>query len=378
MTRSLLLVLTLPAALFCMTAVAPAGPGGSDRAEVIVAEGLEEQTRLRAIDERRSCDPGDAGRARALDRAMRDVLGDTEDRRTDLAASAWIGSPLDLSLAPVSLGAFQDDAVEADPIPVDAGPNKNIDYDHDGAAGSGDLAQAAQNPIADLISLPFQNNTNIDFGQLDYVQNVLNIQPVVPFNLNDEWNLITRTIIPVIYQPAAFSGDDHDFGISDVQFTSFFTPTKTFGGWMIGGGPVFRFPTATDERLGARKWALGPSLVFVKTQGPWLVGGLFQQVWSVAGSGDNDVSEFLVQPFVNYNIPDGDGWYLSSSPIITANWEADSDDRWTVPLGGGFGRVFRIGSQPVNCSLQGFYNVEKPDVVGDWTIRFQLQFLFPR
>ncbi|MHC4991560.1 MAG: neuromedin U, partial [Planctomycetota bacterium] len=111
---------------------------------------------------------------------------------------------------------------------------------------------------------------------------------------------------------------------------------------------------------------------------PWVVGSLFQQVWSLGGSGDRNVSEFLWQPFINYNIPEGKGWYLTSSPIITANWMADSSDTWTVPLGGGVGRVFNIGKQPVNVSLQGFYNVEKPSVVGDWTIRFQFQFLFPR
>ncbi|MHC5048913.1 MAG: neuromedin U [Planctomycetota bacterium] len=222
-----------------------------------------------------------------------------------------------------------------------------------GDVDEGDLARAAQNPIADLISLPFQNNTNIDFGNLNYEQNVLNIQPVIPINLNEDWNLVTRTIVPLIYQPAAFSGDDHDFGLGDIQFTPFFVPTRTFGGWMLGAGPVMRAPTATDERLGARKWALGPSAVAI-------------------------LSEFLWQPFINYNIPEGKGWYLTTSPIITANWMADSDDTWTIPLGGGVGRVFNIGKQPVNVSLQGFYNVEKPSVVGDWTIRFQFQFLFPR
>ncbi|MHC4904008.1 MAG: neuromedin U, partial [Planctomycetota bacterium] len=224
------------------------------------------------------------------------------------------------------------------------------DYDHDGDVDEGDLARAAQNPIADLISLPFQNNTNIDFGNLNYEQNVLNIQPVIPINLNEDWNLVTRTIVPLIYQPAAFSGDDHDFGLGDIQFTGFFSPTRTFAGWMLGAGPVMRAPTATDERLGARKWALGPSAVAILIDGPWVVGSLFQQVWSLGGSGDRNVSEFLWQPFINYNIPEGKGWYLTTSPIITANWMADSDDTWTVPLGGGVGRVFRIGKQPVNVS----------------------------
>ncbi len=305
-------------------------------------------------------------RAREIRALLDRALYDSEMQSRELLVDPSLSS-IDWQL---NLAAFQDEeSVSADPT----------DFDGGGAPDEGDLASAAQNPIADLISLPFQNNTNIDTGQLNYEQNVLNIQPVIPLHLNDDWNLITRTIIPVIYQPSLFSGDDHDFGLGDIQFSGFFSPTKTFGGWMLGGGPVMRLATATDERLGARKWAFGPTAVAILIEGPWVIGGLCQNVWSVAGSGDQNVNEFLVQPFVNYNIPDSGGWYLTTSPIITANWQADdSDDRWTVPVGGGVGRVFRIGDQPVNVSLQGFYNVEKPDALGDWTIRFQFQLLFPR
>ena len=148
----------------------------------------------------------------------------------------------------------------------------------------------------------------------------------------------------------------------------------------LGVGPALVFPTASDDVLGSEKWSAGPAFVGLTMKGKWVVGGVTQQVWSYAGDDDReDVSAFLFQYFVNYNIPDGGGWYITSSPIITANWAADdSDDEWTIPVGGGVGRVFRIGDQPVNVSLQGFYNVEKPDVVGDWTIRFQFQLLFPR
>ncbi len=268
----------------------------------------------------------------------------------------------------LNLGAFQ----EAD------GVSSNTIDDQDGPQDEGDLARAAQNPIADLISLPFQNNINFDVGRFNHTQNVLNIQPVIPFNLNDDWNLITRTIIPVVYQPALFPGDSHDFGVSDIQFSAFLSPTKTIGGWTIGGGPVIRLPTSTDERLGQRKWALGPSAVALRIDGPWVVGCLFQHAWSLGGAGDSNYSETLVQPFVNYNIPDGGGWYLTSSPIITANWQNDSDNTWLIPIGGGVGKVFRLGDQPINASVQAFYNVETPDLGPEWTLRFQLQFLFPR
>jgi hypothetical protein len=136
-------------------------------------------------------------------------------------------------------------------------------------------------------------------------------------------------------------------------------------------------PTATDDVLGTEKWGAGPSAVVLTVQGHWVYGALINQIWSFAGDDDrDDVDQMLIQPFVNYNLTDG--WYLSSSPIITANWEADSGNKWTVPVGGGFGKIFRIGKQPMNASVQAFYNVEKPDNGPDWTLRLQLQFLFPK
>lgn len=135
-------------------------------------------------------------------------------------------------------------------------------------------------------------------------------------------------------------------------------------------------PTASDDRLGSDKWGLGPSLVVLTLRGPWVIGSLFSNVWDIGGSGDQDVNLFTWQYFVNYNM--ADGWYLTSAPIITANWEADSDNTWTVPFGGGFGKVHRIGKQPINMSVQAFYNAEAPEFVGDWSLRLQLQFLFPK
>ena len=240
-----------------------------------------------------------------------------------------------------------------------------------------EMAKAAQNPVADLISLPFQNNTNFGFGPDDDIQNVLNIQPVIPFHLSENWNLITRTIVPLINQPEVVQGTGDEFGLGDINFTAFFSPKNPTKGIIWGAGPIFAFPTATDEKLGSEKWSLGPSAVALTIQGPWLFGALINNVWSFAGDDDrDDVNAMLVQPFVNYNLPNG--WYLVSSPIITANWEAASGNTWLVPLGGGVGKIFRIGNQPVNAQIQAFYNVEKPALVGDWTLRFQLQLLFPK
>ena len=122
---------------------------------------------------------------------------------------------------------------------------------------------------------------------------------------------------------------------------------------------------------------MGPAAVALVTPKPWVIGVLGRQLWSVAGPNDRkDVSQLLLQPFVNYNLTAG--WYLVSAPIITANWSADSSDRWTVPVGGGFGKIFRIGSQPVNASLQGFDYPVRPEIGPHWAVRFQIQFLFPR
>lgn len=240
----------------------------------------------------------------------------------------------------------------------------------------GELAKSAQNPVANIISLPFQNNTNFNFGPREKTQNILNIQPVVPFALGADWNLITRTIVPVISQPPLFAGDDRENGLGDTTFTAFLSPAAP-GRLIWGAGPVLLLPSATDEKLGTEKWGAGPSAVALTISGPWLFGVLANHIWSFAGDGDReDVNQTLIQPFINYNFPGG--WFLTSSPIITANWESDDDQRWTVPLGGGAGKLFFIGRQPVNASVQGFYNVEKPDFQADWTLRLNVQFLFPR
>ena len=237
-----------------------------------------------------------------------------------------------------------------------------------------ELARAVQNPVASLISVPFQNNTNFNFGPREKTQNVMNIQPVVPFSLSEKWNLITRTILPIISQPAFTLNQNRKDGVGDTLFTAFFSP-KDSGSLIWGAGPAILIPTSTDDRLGAGEWGAGPGVVFLTIQGPWVVGSLFSNVWSFTG--DSDVNIFTWQPFVNYNL-DG-GWYVTTSPLITANWEADSDNTWTVPVGGGFGRVFRVGQQNLNMQLQSFYNIEEPDDIGpEWSIRFQVQFLFPK
>jgi len=244
------------------------------------------------------------------------------------------------------------------------------------AQDEGALAKQAQNPVASMVSLPFQNNFNFGVGPDDALQNNLNILPVVPFKLNKDWNLISRSVLPLIYQPAVAPGLGNVFGLGDIQEQLYLSPAKP-GSFIWGAGPVLQFPTATDMALGAGKWAAGPGAVGLVIKGHWVVGALANNIWSYGGDGDRpNVNLLTVQPFINYNLPQG--WYLTSSPIITANWEADSDNRWTVPIGGGVGKIFKIDAQPINAQLTSYYNVVRPDGGADWQIRLQIQLLFPK
>jgi hypothetical protein len=241
-----------------------------------------------------------------------------------------------------------------------------------------ELAKKTQNPVADLISVPFQSNFNFDTGEKDATVYVLNVQPVIPIKLTPEWNLITRTIIPIINQPSLFPGPNSisgsAWGLGDINPSLFLSPAKS-SGFIWGVGPTFTLPTATDSKLGSGKFSLGPTAVALTIEGPWVVGALINNQWSVTGWGNKDVNQMLLQPFVNYNI--GQGWYLTSSPIITANWEAHDGDTWTVPVGAGVGKLFKLGKLPINTSLQAYYNAERPTFASDWQLRFQVQFLLP-
>jgi len=232
------------------------------------------------------------------------------------------------------------------------------------------LAKTAQNPIAAMISVPFQYNINMETGPLEKTQHILNIQPVYPIRMNAEWNVITRTIVPVISQPAFDASQDRTNGLGDIQFSAFLSPQAPSGGWIWGAGMIVQLDTASDDRLGQGVWGLGPTAVALKSDGPWLYGALINNVWSVSeDAGRPGVNQMLLQPFINYNFPDHPGRYLSFSPIITADWKADNGQRWLVPLGLSIGQIVKPGGQPMNLQAGAYYNVERPDVAAKWQIR---------
>jgi hypothetical protein len=245
-----------------------------------------------------------------------------------------------------------------------------------------DLRAKTQNPVGSLISVPFENN--VDFGAPNGTAYILNFQPVIPVTVGN-WNLISRPILPIAYVPGFIDGvpglpsgseGDGAFGLGDLNYSLFVSPAQA-GKVIWGLGPSITFKTATNDQLGSGKWSAGPTAVVLTQPKPWSIGLLVRQLWSFAGDDDRaDVSQFLMQPFVNYNF-DG-GWFLFSDPTITANWKADSGQKWTVPIGGGFGRVFNIGEQPVNMRLGIFGNVVRPDFAPKGALKFTVQLLFPK
>jgi len=256
-----------------------------------------------------------------------------------------------------------------------------------------ELAKQSQNPLGTIISAPFENSFIFGIGPSDATAYVLNMKPVYPVNFG-ELNLINRFIVPVIYTEgqdgpippdieidSGYAGvielaQGSAFGFGDMTYQGFFSPAKP-AKWIWGVGPALVLPIATEDRYASDKWSGGFSAVALTMPGNWVAGVLVQNVWSFAGDSDAaDVNNFLFQYFINYNLDDG--WYLSTTPIITANWEADSGERWTVPFGGGVGRLVKFGKLPVDLKLAGYWNAEKPTFGPDWNLQFTVKFLFPK
>jgi hypothetical protein len=244
-------------------------------------------------------------------------------------------------------------------------------------SGHTDLARQSQNPISTLISLPFESNNNFNTGPEDaYFQSLL-IKPVVPTKINDNWNLINRAIMPVIYQEGIVAGQSDRWGLGDLNYQAFITPAKP-GKVIWGVGPNWTMPTGSN-RFSSNKLAMGPNAVALTMPGPWVIGALVQQLWDVTGDdAAADVSNFTSQVFVNYNFKNHPGLYVFSQPVFTANWNAPSDQRWTAPVGGGIGKITAMGKQKLNLRLAAYYNAVKPDTGSEYNIQASLIFLFPQ
>jgi hypothetical protein len=258
--------------------------------------------------------------------------------------------------------------------PPDSNPNEATDGEAESATN---LAKKLQNPVGDLISIPFQNNMNFNVGPHKGTQDILNIQPVVPFHLNDEWNLITRTILPLVWSPSFQPAQSTPFGLGPTSFSAFLSPKNPVDGWIWGAGPIAQLPTITSKTLGSNVWGLGPAVVVVKLAGPIVAGTLINNVFSLGGTsgrGGTGYSMFTVNPFLNYNF--GGGWFIGSAPIITANWES-SGTKWTLPVGMQGGRLIKIGGKlPVNLLVGAYYNAVRPEFGATWQLRTQIAVIF--
>ena len=240
---------------------------------------------------------------------------------------------------------------------------------------SADLAMTLANPIGALISVPFQSNFDFDGGPTgDGYQFKLNLQPIVPISLNEDWLLISRTILPFVDQQDIV-GTSSQTGLADTLQSFFFSPVEpTEADWIWGAGPAMLLPTATDSLLGTEKWGAGPTAVVLRQQGGWTYGALANQIWSFAGDSSRaEVNATYFQPFVSYTTKTSTTFTLNTE--TTYDW---SNDQWTVPLNFMVQQIMKVGDQPIALTLGARYYADKPNNGPDWGLRFAVVFLFPR
>jgi len=237
-----------------------------------------------------------------------------------------------------------------------------------------ELARASQNPVAAMISVPMKNKFHFNAGPEDAFIYEMELQPVYPMNFG-EINLINRFIIPITYQEGLYPGMDDEFGLRNITYQAFFSPAKP-GAVIWGLGPAIMIPTNTDDSLANDNWAAGPAAVALTIQGPWVSGFLAQQLWDFAGNDDtSDVNLSTLQYFINYNTPH---YYLNTSPTMAYNWEANSDDAWTIPIGGGIGKIFHFNEKPVDMRISAYWNAKAPESAPEWFTELQIKFMFPK
>jgi hypothetical protein len=244
------------------------------------------------------------------------------------------------------------------------------------ADSQAEIAKKLNNPIAAMISVPFQLNYDENIGPSDQGERwLLNVQPVIPISLNADWNVISRTIVPTIWQDDVPPGTDES-GVGDVFQSFFFSPkAPTAGGWIWGAGPALLLPTASDDVLGAEQWAAGPTAVALKQEHGWTYGALANHVWSFAGEDDRaDVNATLLQPFLAYTTPKFRTYSLNTES--TYDWEAE---QWSVPINLMATQLFKVGAQPMSLQIGARYWAESPEAGAEgWGWRIAYTLVFPK
>ncbi len=257
----------------------------------------------------------------------------------------------------------------------------------DEQGNNAELAKKLANPVAALISVPIQNNWDFGIGPADAMRYTANIQPVIPFSLSDHWNLVTRTIVPVIYAESPVIGGSDKAGLGDIVQSFFFSPKAPVGGWILAAGPVMLYPTATDQALGFGKWGAGPTVLALQQNHGWTYGLLANQLWSYANAGRYSsssagdpsdgsgagVNATFVQPFISYTTKTFTSFGLNTES--TYDW---SHSQWTAPVNVSVSQLLKLGKQPIQLSLGVKYYAAKPNGGPDWGLRFAITFLFPK
>jgi hypothetical protein len=254
---------------------------------------------------------------------------------------------------------------------------KTGDKPPQGPIDKDEISKETENPVTRWITVPLRYEPEFDDGPYKLTKETFELdQAVAPFKLNDDWALITRTKLPLVVQPPKSTGADWETGLNN-GYTTFFLSPERGQGFYWGVGPVLYYP-ATNTAIGVNKWGSGPSFAFiVKNDSPLTFGLVVNNIWSSGGGPDSDrTNQMLLNPFVSYHL--GDGWAISSSPDITANWIA-SGGKWTVPVGGGVSKVIEVGGQSIKLALDAYYNAIRPKADQEtWLMQFTLTFVFPR
>lgn len=252
------------------------------------------------------------------------------------------------------------------------------DADSQSGGSATEIAKKLQNPVGDLISVPFTNYTNFNVGPNKGTQDILQMQPVVPIHVSEDWNVITRTVLPFVWSPSSQpAASAPPFGVAPTSFTAFLSPKNPVNGWIWGVGPVTQLPTISNKALGSNVWGLGPSLAVVKLAGPIVAGVLINNVFSLGGTkgrGGTRYNTFLLEPFFNYNF--GHGLFVGTVPIITANWDMGGE-KWTLPVGVQAGQVIKLwGKLPIKLQIGAYYNALRPTGAGTWQLLTQATLVF--
>jgi hypothetical protein len=245
--------------------------------------------------------------------------------------------------------------------------------------GNNALSKETENPVSRVITLPLRYEANFLDGPYHATKDTFELdQAILPFRLSDDWALITRTKFPAHSQPPKELGDSWTSGLSN-GYTTFFLSPSHGEGFYWGAGPVLYYPSATDKSLGVNKWGSGPSAAFVRKRddSPWVFGAVVNNIWSFGGPPESSdrTNSLLINPFISYHF--GDGWSVGSSPNVTANWLSKAGQVWTVPVGGGIAKTFRLGGQPLKLAVDSYYNAVRPQASNEtWLLQITLTFLF--